>query len=401
MDSTRTMPRFAPAADRVPSSATLAAGARVAELRRKGVDIVSFTLGEPDFPTPSHIKDAAIQALRDGKTHYEPTAGIPELRAAVAEQESRRSRIPCTAKDVLVTPAKHGIFLALHAIAGPGDEVLIPDPAWVSYDPIIRWADGKPVPVRLDEQNGFRMTPAAVAQRITKRTRAIVLNSPSNPTGGVNTAEDVRGIVELAIDHDLWIVSDEIYQRIDYGSVPIVSPASLPGAWERTFTVNGLSKAYAMTGWRLGWIVAPPPAHAVVERMQSQSLTHITSFAQYGAVAALTGPQDSVDAMRDEFQARRDLMVAGLRALPGVSCTMPAGAFYAFPRFDPAVWGTDDDVRLADRLLAEAHVAGTPGSAFGAAGRGHVRFSYATSQARIREGLARLERMATTLQAPA
>lgn len=393
------MPRFSSIADRVHESATLAAGARVGEMRRRGVDVVAFTLGEPDFPTPEHVKAAAIQALHDGKTHYVPGTGIPELRTAIAEMERTRNHIPCDASNTLVTPAKHGIFLSLHAITDPGDEVLIPDPAWVSYDPIVRWANGTPVPVPLDENDGYRMTPEAVAQRITKRTRAIVLNSPSNPTGGVNTPADVKGIVQLAHDHDLWIVSDEIYQRICYGDAKHVSPASLPGGFERTLTVNGLSKAFAMTGWRMGWVVAPSPAQKVLDRLQSQSLTHITSFAQYGAVAALTGSQESVETMRREFQARRDIMVKGLNAIQGVHCSLPGGAFYAFPRFDPRVWGTDDDAKLCERLLTEAHVAGTPGSAFGRAGRGHIRFSYATSRERIHEGLARIERIAQRIAA--
>ncbi|MHB8634580.1 MAG: pyridoxal phosphate-dependent aminotransferase, partial [Thermoplasmatota archaeon] len=363
---------------------------------RQGIDVVSFSLGEPDFDTPLHVREAAIQALREGKTHYVPGPGIPELRQAVAAAERGANGIPCHAEHVLVTPAKHGVFLSVLAVAGPGDDVLLPDPAWVSYDPIIRWAGASGVPVPLGPDN--RMTPDAVASKITKATRAIILNSPSNPTGGVNTREDVKGILELACDHDLWILSDEIYQKILYDGATHHSPAALAGGFERTLTVNGLSKSFAMTGWRMGWVVAPPEAAQALERLQSQTITHVTSFAQYGAVAAVAGPQDSVESMRREFEARRDIMVQGLNALPGVSCAAPRGAFYAFPRFDPALWGADD-VALADRLLQEAHVAATPGSAFGAAGRGHLRFSYATSRERIMEGLERLERVAAPLEA--
>jgi aspartate aminotransferase len=346
----RVVPRFADRTRRIAPSATLAAGAKATALARQGVDVVAFTVGEPDFDTPAHVSEAAIAGLRAGHTHYVPGAGIPALREAVAATEKRANGIPCEASNVLVTPSKHGIFLAISAIAQHGDEILIPDPAWVSYEPMIQWAHATSVPVAMSADGGYRMTPEAVAERITPRTRAIILNSPSNPTGGMNTPADVRGIMDLAIDHDLWVVSDEIYQHILYDGAKHLSPASLPGGFERTFTVNGLSKAFAMTGWRTGWVVAPKPAFAELDKLQSQSLTHITSFAMDGALAALTGPQDSVETMRREFDARRKLMVAGLRALPGVTLADPAGAFYAFPHFDAKVWGTADDVVLCDRL---------------------------------------------------
>lgn len=389
------MPKFAARMDRITASATVAISNLVAEKRRQGVDVVSFSVGEPDFDTPQHIKDAAIKALQEGKTKYVPGPGIPELREAVAAYHATDNKIPCKAENVLVTPSKQSVLYSILAVADEGDEVLIPDPAWVSYEPMVQWAHAKPVPVPLTAETGFRMTPEAVASRITKKTRAIVLNSPSNPTGGVNTAADVRGIAELAADHDLWVISDEMYQKILYDGAKHVSPASLPGMFERTITLDGCSKTYAMTGWRIGWAVAPKPAWIQFDKLQSQSLTHATSFAQYGAVAAVAGPKDSVEAMRKEFQARRDLIVAGLRKLPGVTCPTPGGAFYVFPRFDPKHWGGLDDNKLGEELLAKANVATTPGSSFGAMGRNHLRLSYATSRARIEDGLKRMAEFQT------
>ncbi len=374
---------------RIVGSATLRMNNLAAAKRASGADVVSFTVGEPDFDTPEHIKQGAIAALKAGKTKYTPTAGIPELRKAIADVAAREQNIPCTSKNVLVAPAKQSLFYAIQAIADVGDEILIPDPAWVSYDPMIRWAGATPVPVPLDAATGFRMTPEAVAKAITPKTRAVILNSPSNPTGGSNTAADVKGILQLAIEHDLWVISDEIYRHLQYDGKP-VSVASLPGGFERTWTIDGPSKSYAMTGWRMGWIIAPESCIEAADRLQSQSLSNATSFAQDAVVTALTGPQDSVATMKKEFLARRDLMIAGLRALPGVTCPMPTGAFYAFPHFDANQWGGLDDNALAMALLDKANVATTPGSAFGKRGTGHLRLSYACSRERIAEGLKRM-----------
>ncbi len=378
--------------DRIVGSATVAISNLVAEKRRAGLDVISFSVGEPDFDTPQHVKDAAKAALDAGKTKYTPGPGIPELREAIAEAHRRDNQIPCEAKHVLATPTKQAVMMAILAVADQGDEVLLPDPAWVSYEPLVQWAHAKPVGVHLGADESFRMTPERVAETITPKTRAIVLNSPSNPTGGVNTPEDVRGITELAIDHDLWIISDEIYQKLTYGGAEHLSPASLDGGFERTITIDGLSKSFAMTGWRTGWLVAPEPAFKQINKLQSHSVTHVTSFAQYGAVAALTGPQDSVESMRQEFMARRKIMVDSLNALPGVDCPTPDGAFYVFPRFDVAhpETGSMTDEQLTMRLIEEAQVAGTHGSSFGPAGRGHMRLSYATSRERIVEGVARI-----------
>jgi aspartate aminotransferase len=383
------MPRLSPRMGRIVGSATIAMNNLVAQKKAAGIDVVSFSVGEPDFDTPEHIRQAAKDALDAGKTKYTPGAGIPELRKAIAATAQREQRIPCEARNVLVAPAKQAVLYSLLALADHGDDVLLTDPAWVSYEPMVRWAHANPVAVPLEAEEGFRMTPEAVGRAITPRSKVIVLNSPSNPTGGVNTPADVRGIVELAVDHDLWIISDEIYRHLQYEGEAL-SPAALPGGFDRTLTVDGLSKSFAMTGWRMGWVIAPDPAFGAVDRLQSHSLTHATSFAQHGAVAALTGPQESIARMKAEFQARRDLIVEGLRRLPGVTCPEPMGAFYVFPRFDRRQWGNLRDEELAMALLDKANIAVTAGSSFGARGQGHLRFSYATSRERIAEGLERL-----------
>jgi aspartate aminotransferase len=320
-------------------------------------------------------------------THYAPGPGIPELRAAVAEYH-RGKGVPCADANVLVTPTKHAVLMSILAAADKGDEILVPDPGWVSYAPMAQWAHAKPVPVPLSAQDGFGIQADAVAAAITNKTRAIILNSPSNPTGAVDDAEEVRAVAELAADHDLWIISDEIYQEILYEGTHL-SPASLDGLFERTIIVDGLSKSFAMTGWRLGWAVAPEPMFKQLNKLQSHSVTHCATFAQYGGLAALTGPREPVIAMREAFRKRRQIMLEGLRAMDGVEVSEPKGAFYCFPRFTRHA----DDAALCLRFIEEAQVACTPGSAFGERGRGHVRMSYATSEANIRAGLAAIAKV--------
>lgn len=378
--------------DKVVGSATVAITGKVAEMKAQGHDVIGFSVGEPDFDTPEHVKQAAKDALDAGHTKYTPGPGIPALREAIARYHQERNGIPAEAKHVIATPTKQAVAMSFLALAGQGDEVILPDPAWVSYEPITRWAEATPVPVPCSLEDGFKMRADAVAEAITPKSRMILLNSPSNPTGAVNDPADIRGIVELAEDHDLWIVSDEIYQELIYDGEHL-SPASLPGGFDRTITIDGLSKSFAMTGWRTGWLVAPGPAFKQINKLQSHSVTMVTSFAQHGAVAALNGPKDSVAQMHAAFTERRKVMVDGLNALPGVECPTPSGAFYAFPKFD-----TDDDNALCMRMIEEAHVAPTPGSAFGEMGKGCLRFSYATSVERIQEGLARMGRL---LEVPA
>ncbi len=388
------MPGFAPRMDRIEGSATVRIANLVAEKKAAGEPVIGFSVGEPDFDTPDHVKAAAKAALDAGHTKYTPGPGIPALREAVARYHQERNGIPCRANNVLVTPTKQAVAMSLLALVDQGDEVILPDPAWVSYAPITQWAHADPVPVTTTADEGFRLTPDGVAEAITPNTKVVLLNSPSNPTGGVATPDDVRGIVDLAVDHDLWIISDEIYQEIIYDAQH-QSPAALEGAFERTITLDGLSKSFAMTGWRLGWLVAPEPAFKQINKLQSHSITCCTNFAQHGGVAALNGPRDFLADMVDTFRARRDRMVERLNAIEGVTCPVPGGAFYVFPHFDADVWGSDDNA-LCERLIA-AGIAPTPGSAFGAAGKGHLRFSYATSMENIETGMDVLEGLKPTV----
>jgi aspartate aminotransferase len=381
------VPGFAPRMDKIVGSATVAISGKVAEMKAAGHDMIGFSVGEPDFDTPDHVKQAAKDALDAGHTKYTPGPGIPALREAIAAYHQNANNIPCNASNVIATPTKQAVAMTFLALAGRGDEIILPDPAWVSYEPITRWAEATPVPVPCSIDDGFRMKADAVAEAITNNSKMILLNSPSNPTGAVNDPDEIRGIVELAVDHDLWIVSDEIYQQLIYDGKHL-SPASLPDAFERTVTIDGLSKSHAMTGWRTGWLVAPEPAFKQINKLQSHSVTMVTSFAQYGAVAALNGPQDFVGDMREAFRSRRKVMVDGLNELPGVECPMPDGAFYAFPKFT-----TTNDTALCMKMIEEAHVAPTPGSAFGEGGKGCLRFSYATSEDKIREGLDRVAKI--------
>lgn len=372
---------------RVRASETVRIANLVAEKKRAGADVVSFSVGEPDFDTPRHVREAAKRALDEGHTHYTPAAGIFELREAIARKhQSENAMAETKPEDVVVTPTKQAIAQAILAVVDHGDEVLIPDPAWVSYEPLVQMAGGKPVFVPLDPEQGFRLVPEALAEHVTDRTKLLITNSPSNPTGGTDTPADVKGHAELCVDHDLYLLSDEIYEPIRYEGEHL-SPASLPDMWERTMTVNGLSKSFAMTGWRLGWAVAPPPLKKEILKIQSHTITHVTSFAQYGGVAALTGPQEPVREMVQVFAKRREIILEALAGMPGVQCPVPTGAFYVFPRIE--VDGMDD-ATFTEMLLQDADVAVTPGSAFGPHGVGHVRISYATSEERIRTGMDRL-----------
>ncbi|MBM4249104.1 MAG: pyridoxal phosphate-dependent aminotransferase [Euryarchaeota archaeon] len=370
----------------VAESGTVRMGNLERELRARGVQVISFALGEPDFDTPAHIKEAAAEALRSGFTHYTASRGIPELRAAIAEKSARENGIPCTPDEVLVTPAKLGIYEAMMAFVGEGDEVIVPDPGWVSYGPMVGLAGGRPVNVRLREEDDFRMTPELVAMAVSPRTRMIIVNSPSNPTGTVMTGADFRGIADIARDRDLLVLSDEIYEKLVYDGRHI-SIASLDGMQERTITSSGFSKSYAMTGWRVGWLVAPKALMGPIDTIQQHSLTCCTSFAQKGALAALKGPQDCVTRMFEEFRRRRDYIVGRLNSSGLFECRRPSGAFYAFPRYHLK----RPSLELAERLLSEAHVGLTPGSAFGAGGEGYLRISYANSMENLGKGMDAIE----------
>jgi len=383
----------------VPSS-TLAVQAKAAALRAQGVDVISFGAGEPDFDTPERIKAAAVEAMRRGQTKYTEVAGIPELRAAVCAKLRRDNGLAYEPGDVLVScGAKHALFNVAVAILNPGDEVLVPSPYWVSYPEQVRLVGGVPVEVETREATGFDLDPERLAAAVTPRTQAIVLNSPNKPTGAVFSAEALQSVARLALERNLLVVSDECYEALTFEGRH-VSIASLgPEVKARTLVVNTCSKAYAMTGWRIGYAAGPRELIRAMTDVQSQVTSNPSSVAQWAAVEALAGPQDEVRAMAAEFDRRRHLIVDGLNRLPGVACVRPRGAFYAFAnvsglfgRSSEGVVGTTrlgGSLDVAAFLLEEARVAVVPGVDFGS--DAHVRLSYATSDALIRDGLARMD----------
>jgi len=365
-------------------STTLKISATAKKLTASGLDIIDMGVGEPDFDTPKHIVEAGCNSIRMGETHYAPTGGIPELRQAIAEKLSRENLIHTAAEDVIVTPgAKMAVFAAVQALLQEGDECVLIGPSWVSYEPSVAFAGGSVVWGEVDGE----FMPQNIAEKISPKTRMIIINSPSNPTGAVFERPVLEEIRDLAVDHDLFVISDEIYEKIIYDHEHI-SIGSLPGMAERTVTINGFSKAYAMTGWRLGYLTGPKETMKWVIRLLSHSVSQATTFVQRAGVVALQGPQDDIDMMVAEFRARRDILVAGLNGL-GIPCSVPGGAFYVFP--DVSGFGGGD--LFTERLLKEALIAATPGSAFGPGGRDYVRLSYATSQNRIRQALDRIEKI--------
>ena len=365
-------------------STTLKISAMAKKLHKSGLDVIDMSVGEPDFNTPEHIVEAGCNSIRMGETHYAPTAGIPELREALAEKLSDENMLDVTADDVIVTPgAKMAVFSAVQALLEDGDECVLIGPSWVSYEPCVVFAGGRVAWAKVDEN----FLPAGLAEAITPKTRVILVNSPSNPTGTVFDLPVLEEIRDIACDHDLFVITDEIYEKIIYGHEHI-SIGSLPEMEGRTVTINGFSKAYAMTGWRLGYMTGPRDSMKWVTRLLSHSVSQATTFVQRAGVAALRGSQDGVCSMVAEFEARRDLLVSGLQEL-GIICNLPGGAFYVFPNVAEHGGG---DV-FTDKLLKEALIAATPGSAFGPGGKDYVRLSYATSQDRIREALKRMERM--------
>jgi aspartate aminotransferase len=368
-------------------------------MKADGIDVIGFGAGEPDFDTPEPIKDAAIASLRKGFTKYTASGGTDELRQAICDKLKRDNALTYTPRQVLVSVgAKHSLYNIMQAVLDPGDEVIIPSPYWVSYPEQVKLAEGKPVFVAAPEADGFRVTAAAIAAAVTPRTRMVILNSPSNPTGAALAVEELRRIAELAVERDLIVVSDEIYEKLTYDGRTHTSIASLgPEIYRRTLTVNGFSKAYSMTGWRLGYVAGDETVVAAMGRIQDQSTSNPTSFAQAGAVAALTGPQDAVEEMRRAFEERRNVIVARCNAIPGVRCAKPDGAFYVFPNISGLLSDRiPDSDALAEHLLTEAHVGVVPGSGFGAPE--YIRLSYATSMEQIERGLDRIAKAAAKLQ---
>jgi aspartate/methionine/tyrosine aminotransferase len=383
--------------ERIGTETAFEAAARARALEATGRDVIHLEIGEPDFDTPRHVSEAAAHALLDEKmTHYPPAVGIAPLRAAIANDVKRWKGIDATPEQVVVTPgAKPIMFYAMLALINEGDEVIYPNPGFPIYESMARYVGGTAVPAPLREANDFRMDVAEVESLVTDRTRLIVTNSPHNPTGSILTPEDQREIARIAVEHDLVVLADEIYGRLQYEGEPL-SIATLPGMAERTITLDGFSKTFAMTGWRLGYGIVPDWMAQTFSRLVINSVSGTNAFAQAGAVAALTGPQDAADAMREEFIARRSLIVEGLNAIPGVSCVMPHGAFYAFPNVSS--FGRTSN-EIADHLLYDAGVCGLSGTSFGSYGEGYLRFSYANSRQkisaaleRVGESLAKLER---------
>ena len=372
---------------RVKESGTMKMKELAGQKKAEGKKIISFSVGEPDFDTPKHIVEAAKKALDEGKTRYLNAAGLPELREAIAKASKDSNGIPCDTSNVLVTPTKHAMFEAIMATVNEGEEVIMPDPAWVSYEPATALAGGRAVPVTTKAEDEWRVLPEAVAERITPKTKMILLNSPSNPCGSIAKKEDVKGIADLAKDHDLVVLSDEVYEKIVFDGHKHYSIAAEPDMFDRTVTISGFSKTYAMTGWRAGWLVAPKPLFKAISRVQQHSITHVTTFAQYGALAAMEGSQEPVNMMVKEFRERRDLVMELLSEIPQLECDTPKGAFYVFPKFE----GDMTSEQMALHLMDQAEVAVTGGSAFGAAGEGHLRVSYATSKENIRTGLERIK----------
>lgn len=374
----------------VKPSATISITMRAKELKAQGMNVISLAAGEPDFDTPEHIKAAAIKALERGETKYTPSNGLPVLREAIAEKLKAENGLDYSADRIVVgCGAKHSLYNLFQAILDPGDEVIVPAPYWVSYPEFAHLAEGVAQVVPTRQEDGFRIQPAQLEQAINERTRAFVINSPANPTGmGYNRAA-LEALAEVLRAHsDVAIVSDEIYEHLTYDGFEHCSFAAVaPDLAERVFTVNGFSKTYSMTGWRLGYVACPDRASAnAIKCIQDQSTTGTTSFAQYGALAALAGGLACVQEMRAAFDQRRRFLVAALNALPGVDCLMPEGAFYVFPSV--AAWGVPS-LELTLRLLDEAYLAPVPGAAFGS--EGHIRISFAIGLVQLEEAVTRLQ----------
>ena len=360
---------------------------RARALEAQGRSVVHLEIGEPDFDTPAHISEAAMSALRGGATHYGPSAGLPELRAAIAEDSTRRRGVRATPEMVVVTPGgKPIMFFAILALVDEGDEVLYPNPGFPIYESMIRYIGGVPVPVRLLEEKRFELDVDQLVSRVSNKTRLIILNYPHNPTGGTIPESGLRAIADAAARFGVPVLSDEIYARILY-SGEHVSIAAMPGMEPLAMILDGFSKTYAMTGWRLGYGIMPASMAQVIAKLQTNATSCTATFSQIAAVAAVKGDQSSVDGMVAEFQRRRDVIVNGLRDIPGFQCVRPRGAFYVFPNITRTGFSSR---ALADRLLDEAGVACLSGTAFGEFGEGHLRFSYATSMENIQEALKRI-----------
>ena len=371
----------------VTGSTTLAITARANELKAQGVDVVSFAAGEPDFDTPDYIKEAALQAIKNGFTKYTPSSGTEELRAAICDKLKRDNALDYKPAEIVVgCGAKHAIFNAVMVLCDAGDEVLIPAPYWVSYPEMVKVSGATPKYIQTTPASGFRITPVQLQAAITPRTKLLILNSPSNPTGSVYSRAELEALADICLKNGLYVISDEIYEKLLYTDAPLTSIAALgKGIQALTITVNGMSKAYAMTGWRIGYAAGPAAIMGHMKNLQDHSTSNPCSISQKAAVAALRAPEDGIRAMRDEFLLRRNLMMSLVDGIPGVSYIKPDGAFYLFcdfSKFGPCA-------EVAKRILNEVNVAVIPGDGFGA--EGYLRLTFCTSQERIREGVRRIK----------
>ncbi|MCC6536381.1 MAG: pyridoxal phosphate-dependent aminotransferase [Bryobacterales bacterium] len=388
---TSTIPALADRVGLISVSSTVKVSAEAGRLKREGVDVVDFGAGEPDFPTPDNIKQAAIQALADNFTKYTPVDGTVDLKKAIVDRHAADFGTNYAINECVTTVGgKHIIFELMQVLINPGDEVIIPVPYWVTYADVVNFAYGKCVFVDPGEATGFNVTAELIAQHITPKTKAIFINSPSNPSGAVLSDAEFIKIFEITSQRGIWLITDECYCHFLYGAKPF-SIASAPGAKDTVVVAGSLSKTYAMTGWRIGFGLGPKPVIDAVIKLQSHMTSNPTSIAQKAAIEALRGPQDSVQQMLGEYRKRREFVVNRLRQIPGVTCQDPMGAFYAYPNMSQA-WkskGIASSLEFAERLLKEVHVAVVPGEAFGT--RDHVRISYATSMKELERGLQRID----------
>ncbi|MEH2069041.1 MAG: pyridoxal phosphate-dependent aminotransferase [Nostoc sp.] len=381
--------KLAARVSQVTPSLTLAIAAKAKALKAEGIDVCSFSAGEPDFDTPAHIKAAAAKALDEGKTKYGAAAGEPKLREAIARKLKTDNGLDYKSENVIVTNGgKHSLYNLIVALIDPGDEVIIPAPYWLSYPEMVTLAGGVSIIVRTDATTGYKITPEQLRKAITPKTKLFVLNSPSNPTGMVYTPDEIKALAEVIVDADILVVSDEIYEKILYDGAEHISIGSLgKEIFDRTLISNGFAKAYSMTGWRLGYLAGPVEIIKATSSIQGHSTSNVCTFAQYGAIAALESPQDCVEEMRQAFAKRRQVMLDRLNAIPGLSTAKPDGAFYLFPDISKT---NLKSLEFCDALLEEHQVAVIPGIAFGA--DDNIRLSYATDLATIEKGMDRLEK---------
>ncbi|HEY9800517.1 MAG TPA: pyridoxal phosphate-dependent aminotransferase [Leptolyngbyaceae cyanobacterium] len=381
--------KLAARVSQVTPSLTLAIAAKAKAMKAEGIDVCSFSAGEPDFDTPAHIKAAAAKALDEGKTKYGPAAGEPKLKEAIARKLQKDNNLDYKPENVIVTNGgKHSLYNLIVALIDPGDEVIIPSPYWLSYPEMVTLVGGKSVIVPTDASTGYKITPEQLRKAITPKTKLFVLNSPSNPTGMVYTPEEIKALAEVIVEADIYVVSDEIYEKILYDGAQHISIGSLgKEIFDRTLISNGFAKAYSMTGWRLGYLAGPLEIIKAASTIQGHSTSNVCTFAQYGAIAALEESQDCVEEMRLAFAKRRQIMLDGLNSIPGLSTAKPDGAFYLFP--DISKTGLKS-LEFCDALIEEHQVAVIPGVAFGA--DNNIRLSYATDLATIEKGLERLEK---------